>query len=35
MPTDAQRTKFNLWVLNNLNKATTLADKIYWKGMFV
>lgn len=35
MPTDIERTKFNLWVLKNLNAAKTLADKLYWKGMFV
>lgn len=35
MPTDSERTKFNLWVLKNLNNASTLADRIYWKAMFV
>lgn len=35
MPTDSERTKFNLWVLKNLNNASTLADKTYWKAMFV
>ena len=35
MPTDIIRTNWNLFVLRQLNKAKTLADKIYWKGMFV
>lgn len=34
MPTDIVRTSWNLFVLRQLNKATTIADKIYWKGMF-
>ena len=34
MPTDIVRTSWNLFVWNNYNKATTLADKLYWKGMF-
>jgi hypothetical protein len=34
MPTDFKRTEFNLFVLRQLNKAESLADKIYWKGMF-
>lgn len=35
MPTDQIRTEFNAWVARQLAKANTLADKIYWKGMFV
>lgn len=34
MPTDIVRTSWNLFVLRQLNNAKTLADKIYWKGMF-
>lgn len=35
MPTDIQRTKWNIWVWNNFNKSTTLLERIYWKSMFV
>lgn len=35
MPTDIERTKWNVWVWNNYNKATTTFDRTYWKGMFV
>lgn len=38
MPTDFQRTKWNLFVWNNLNKAKRSNDVIainYWNGLFV
>lgn len=35
MPTDIVRTDWNLFVLRNLNKAKTIADKVYWKSLFV
>lgn len=38
MPTDSERTTFNLFVLRQLNKARQLGDTLlveYWKGMFV
>lgn len=38
MPTDFTRTKWNLIVLENLNKARWAGDTLlinYWKEMFV
>lgn len=35
MPTDIVSTKWNIWVWNNYNKAKSLADKLYWEGLYV
>lgn len=35
MPTDIVRAKWNAFVTRQIAKAESLAEKIYWKGMFV
>ena len=35
MPTDIERTRWNAWVSRQISKATSLAEKLYWKGMYV
>lgn len=35
MPTDLVRTRFNAFVTRQIAQAKTLAEKIYWKGMYV
>lgn len=35
MPTDIVRAKYNAWVTRMVSQASTLAEKIYWKGMYV
>jgi hypothetical protein len=35
MPTDLVRAKFNAMITRQIAKANTLAEKIYWKGMYV
>lgn len=35
MPTDIVRAKWNAFVTRQISLATSLADRIYWKGMYV
>ncbi len=35
MPTDIVRARFNAWVSRQVAQAQTMAEKIYWKGMYV
>ena len=35
MPTDLVRARFNAFVTRQIASAQTLAEKIYWKGMYV
>lgn len=35
MPTDQERTKWNAFVTRQIARATSLVEKLYWKGMFV
>ncbi len=35
MPTDAERAKFNAFVVRQIFKASTLAEKLYWRSLFV